>query len=96
MQYYDEYDRAAAVNYADTYWDRSISLGPVPQIILDSEGWDPGWDETYKDYGETDCTNFVSQAVFEGVAYTASDPNYFYPDPANWSEWWYYKFSDPC
>ena len=38
----------------------------------------------------------MSQAVFEGVAYTASDPNYFYPNPANWSEWWYYKFSDPA
>ena len=94
MQYYDEYDRTAAVNYADTYWDRTVSLGPVPQVILDSEGWVPGWDENYKDYEETDCTNFTSQAVFEGVAYTASDHRYFYPDSTNYDEWWYYKFSD--
>jgi hypothetical protein len=59
------------------------------------DGWYPDWDTIYKEYA-ADCTNFVSQAVFEGVAYTASDPNYLYPDPANWSEWWYYKFSDPA
>jgi hypothetical protein len=35
----------------------------------------------------------VSQAVFEGISYVASDRDYFYPDPANDSEWWYYKFS---
>lgn len=95
MEYYDEYDRIAAINYADAYWNSVITDGPVPQMILEMDGWDPDWDTTYKDYA-WDCTNFVSQAVFEGVAYTASDPNYFYPDPANWSEWWYYKFSDPA
>ncbi|MFC1878548.1 amidase domain-containing protein [Chloroflexota bacterium] len=94
MQYYDEYDSTAAVDYADTNYDRTVSLGSVPQMLLDREDWNPGWDETYKDYGDTDCTNFIAQSVFEGIAFTASDPNYFYPDPANYNEWWYYKFSD--
>jgi hypothetical protein len=93
MKYYDEYDRSAAVDYADSYWNSDETDGPVPQMIMEMDGWDPDWDTTYEEYA-WDCTNFVSQAVFEGVAYTASDPRYFYPDPVNSSVWWYYKFSD--
>jgi hypothetical protein len=66
--------------------------GPVPSVITGLDGWNSSWDAVYKEY-ESDCTNFVSQAVFEGVSYTASDPNYFYPDPIHTEEWWYYKFS---
>jgi hypothetical protein len=65
--------------------------------VRNQSGWDPTWPTIYQRYqGQdvSDCTNFVSQAVFEGVSYTASDPNYFYPDSFNhYNDWWYYKFS---
>lgn len=86
------YDNVAAVTYADNYYDMEITDGPVPSAIIELEGWNSSWDTIYKEY-VSDCTNFVSQAVFEGVAYTASDTNYFYPDLENYAEWWYYKFS---
>jgi len=89
------YNNTSAVTYADTYWNTDITDDPVPIMILNLASWNPSWDNTYKTYqdGVTDCTNFVSQAVFEGVSYTASDRNYFYPDYTHYNDWWYYKFS---
>jgi hypothetical protein len=94
MRFYEQYGRAAAVDYADTYWNQDQTDGPVPQMILDKDGWYSGWDTTYKEC-PLDCTNFVSQAVFEAVSFTATDPNYFYPN-SNYNEDWYYKFSAPA
>ena len=83
------YDNMDAATYADTNYNQA---GPIPSTIREMTGWDPSWPTNYKVY-TSDCTNFISQAVFEGVAFTASDPNYFYPNSNNYSNWWYYKFS---
>lgn len=84
------YDNFKSNQYASNNYFRE---GPVPSPIINHPGWDPSWDDVYKRY-EDDCTNFISQAVFEGVQYISSDLNYFYPNPANDGYWWYYKFSD--
>jgi hypothetical protein len=84
------YNASAAVNYADLYYN---TTGPVPPYVRQQPGWVSGWKTTYKSYSPTDCTNFVSQAIFQGVSYTASDANYFYPDTPHYSDWWYYDFS---
>jgi hypothetical protein len=84
------YNTSAAVTYADTNYNKA---GPVPQYVRNQPGWTSGWPTSYKLYTSDDCTNFVSQAVFEGVSYTASDANYFYPDSSHYMNWWYYKFS---
>jgi hypothetical protein len=86
------YNNVDAVTYADNYYNMNATDGPVPSAIIELDGWNSSWDTVYKEYA-SDCTNFISQAIFEGVAYTASDPNYFYPDPIHDAEWWYYKFS---
>ena len=87
---------------ATTYADNNYAItGTVPLYVRNQSGWDPTWSIYYKRYvykppeePVSDCTNFVSQAVFEGVSYTSSDLNYFYPDSYNhYYDWWYYKFS---
>jgi hypothetical protein len=88
------YDSSKAVFYANANFNRR---GPVPTMIQNLDGWNSSWPSSYKLYngpGVSDCTNFVSQAVFEGVSYIASDQNYFYPDSAHYNDWWYYKFSN--
>jgi len=47
------YDPQAAVNYAETWWNGRNST--------DSDACDP-----YKDYGDYDCANFVSQCLIAG------------------------------
>jgi len=88
------YGNILAATYADNNFD---GTGPVPLYVRNQAGWGPTWPIVYKRYqGQdvSDCTNFLSQAVFEGVFYTASDPDYFYPDSINhYLDWWYYKFS---
>jgi hypothetical protein len=87
------YDNTAAVTYADN--NATILNGPIPSFLPDMENWNSQWPTTYKRESDNDCTNFVSQAIFEGVSYTATDPNYLYPDSNHYNEWWYYKFSSP-
>jgi hypothetical protein len=88
------YNASAAVSYADTNYN---TAGPIPLYVRQQPGWVSGWKTTYKVYAGSgvsgDCTNFVSQAIFQGVSSTASDPNYFYPDINHYSDWWYYDFS---
>ena len=47
------YDPQAAVNYAETWWNSRNSTDP--------DACDP-----YKDYGDYDCANFVSQCLIAG------------------------------
>lgn len=88
------YNASAAVSYADANYN---TAGPVPLYVRQQPGWISGWTTTYKVYlgsgASGDCTNFASQAIFQGVSYTASDANYFYPDTNHYSDWWYYDFS---
>jgi hypothetical protein len=49
---------------------------------------DTYWSNYNPQYGvepDTDCTNFVSQAIYEGTSHTMSYPNNYYTD-------WYYDF----
>lgn len=55
-------------------------------------GWNSSWPALYCRV-DADCTNFVSQAIFEGTGYTFSQTDYFNPDYTHYMDWWYYKFS---
>lgn len=98
IQWYfsSSYDRQIAKTYADNYYNTE---GPVPLDIRNSDAWISSWNQNYRRYTldeGADCTNFVSQAVFEATNFTASDKNYFYPDSYNHNlDWWFYKFSSP-
>jgi hypothetical protein len=85
------YSRSKAVSWADTY-AKTVQV-PVPSYIRNRPGWNSSWPTYYKVYTETDCTNFVSQAVFAGTNWTNSDPNYFEPNFYHYNDWWYYRFS---
>lgn len=67
------YNRAGAVNYAYRYWNNYN-----PEYF----DFDPDLDYP------GDCTNFVSQAIFEGGGATMSFPQYYQPDIGN--PGWYY------
>ena len=84
------YNNSAAKNYADNWYS---GTGPVPNYIKSQTGWSSGWPTLYCRYAITDCTNFVSQALFEGTSYAYSQIDYFNPDYTHWADWWYYKFS---
>jgi len=45
----------------------------------------PPYNSNYEYIAGNDCTNFVSQAIYEGVSHTMSAPNNYYND-------WYYDF----
>jgi hypothetical protein len=85
---YNSYNSSAAGTYSDNY---ANSIGPVPDTVRNTPGWQPSWPTSYKVYG-SDCTNFVSQAIFKGTSYTSSDTNYFYPTSDTETRW-FYKFS---
>lgn len=95
--YYSVYDKNRAIAFADTYAPSSASPAPIPQAIKDAyqafygTPYPGGWLQNYRVEPDNDCTNFVSQAVFEGTWYTNGDTNYFYPTPNDNN--WYYKFS---
>ncbi len=87
------YDPKVAYEFADQY---SNSVAPVPDAIKNISGWDNTWMSSYQFIDGSnggDCTNFASQAIFQGTSYTTSDTNYFYPNASHNSDWWYYKFS---
>ncbi len=84
------YNNSAAKSYADNWYS---GTGPVPNYIKSQPGWSSEWPTLYCIYTETDCTNFVSQALFEGTGYTYSQIDYFNPDYTHYMDWWYYKFS---
>ena len=83
------YFNSAALAFANAYWN---SVGPVPTVIRDTPGWDSSWPTNYKQYPR-DCNNFISQAIFQGTSFTASDANYPHPDSSHYTTQWYYKFS---
>ncbi len=92
------YEAATAAGYADAHFDALAEGGAVPEAIQGLAGWNAAWPAAYKHYAsqsESDCANLVSQALFEGAGYTASEANYFYPDPVHYADGWYYKFSEP-
>ncbi|MFZ5920833.1 MAG: amidase domain-containing protein [Chloroflexota bacterium] len=84
------YNRTAAKNYSDKWYS---GTGPVPAFIRNLAGWDPSYPTRYCRYADVDCTNFVSQAIFQGTRLTSSQPSYFNPDYTHYGDWWYYKFS---
>jgi hypothetical protein len=83
------YNRMAAKNYADSWYN---ATGPVPTYVKNQPGWNSSWPALYCKT-TADCTNFVSQAIFEGTGYTFSQMDYFNPDYMHYMDWWYYKFS---
>ena len=88
------YSASMAKGFADAHYNKA---GTVPPYVISIVGWDSTWKTSFKLYpgvGEAgDCTNFVSQAIFYGSDYTASDANYFAPNTAHINDWWYYDFS---
>ena len=85
------YSYYAAANYVNRYYN---SAGNIPVTVPKTPGWNTSWPMNYKVYS-SDCINFISQAIYQGTSYTNSDGNSFYPDAANYSSGWYYKFSAP-
>jgi hypothetical protein len=85
----ERYSNYAAANYVNRYYN---SAGNIPVTLPETPGWNSSWPMTYKVYS-SDCTNFISQAIYQGTRYTNSDANTIYPDSAHYSDWWYYKFS---
>jgi hypothetical protein len=82
------YDNSAAAMYSNTYWH---TTGWIPSVVINTSGWQSAWPTRYKSYS-VDCTNFVSQAIFQGTSATNSDANYLYP-AVNYNTSWYYKFT---
>ncbi len=95
--YYSSYNRTAAVAFADAHALASTSPAPIPQAIKNAyqatygSPYPSSWPQVYRVEPDNDCTNFISQAIFEGTGYTNGDTNYFYPDPND--DNWYYKFA---
>ena len=96
--YYSVYDKNKAIAFADTYAPSSASPAPIPQAIKDAyqttygTSYPSSWPPNYKVESGTDCTNFISQAIFEGTWYTDGETNHFYPtNPSDYN--WYYKFA---
>lgn len=91
------YNSAAAVIFADNYASSNSSPAPIPQAIKNAyqatygSPYPSSWPQNYKVESDTDCANFVSQAIFEGTGYQSGDTNYFNPTPNDNN--WYYKFS---
>lgn len=90
------YNRSAARTFS--YNNALVEQAPIPQAIINAyktiygTSWPITWPLKYRNEGASgDCTNFVSQAIFEGTGYTSGDANYFYPVPNDNN--WYYKFS---
>lgn len=88
------YNRSNARTFAD---NNAYTTAAVPQAIKNAyqsiygQPYPSNWSQNYRLEGSTDCTNFVSQSIFEGTGYTSGDANYFYPTPNDNN--WYYKFS---
>jgi len=91
------YNRSAANTFS--YNNALILQAPIPTAIKNAYQtiygvpYPSNWPNTYKneDNNGGDCTNFVSQSIFEGTGYTNGDASYFNPTPDDYN--WYYKFS---
>ena len=91
------YNRSAANTFS--YNNALILQAPIPTAIKNAYQtiygvpYPSNWPTTYKneDNNGGDCTNFVSQSIFEGSSYTNGDASYFNPTPDDYN--WYYKFS---
>lgn len=91
------YNRSAANNFS--YNNALILQAPIPTAIKNAYQaiygvpYPSNWPTVYKneDNNGGDCTNFVSQSIFEGTGYTNGDASYFNPTPNDYN--WYYKFS---
>lgn len=91
------YNRSAANTFS--YNNALILQAPIPTAIKNAYQtiygvpYPSNWPTTYKneDNNGGDCTNFVSQSIFEGTGYTNGDASYFNPPPDDYN--WYYKFS---
>jgi hypothetical protein len=90
------YNRSAAQTFS---YNNALTTANIPTAIKNAYQATYGttypdtWPKKYKREipSEGDCTNFVSQSIFEGTGYTNGDANYFYP--AGNDSNWYYKFS---
>lgn len=91
------YNRNAATTFS--YNNALITQAPIPQAIKNAYQatygvpYPSNWPTKYnnEDGSGGDCTNFVSQSIFEGTGYTSGDASYFNPTPNDSN--WYYKFS---
>lgn len=90
------YNRGAANTFS---YNNALITAPIPQAIKNAYQATYGvpypstWPTKYnnEDNSGGDCTNFVSQSIFEGTGYTNGDSSYFNPTPSDAN--WYYKFS---
>jgi len=91
------YNRSAANTFS--YNNALITNTAIPTAIKNAYQATYGvpypgtWPTVYtnEDANGGDCTNFASEAVFEGTGYTSGDPSYFNPSPNDSN--WYYKFA---
>lgn len=92
-----QYNRSAANTFS--YNNALITNAAIPNAIktayqtIYGVPYPSGWPTVYtnEDANGGDCTNFVSQAIFEGTNYSNGDASYFNPIPNDSN--WYYLFS---